>query len=103
MELRDNKQTSRDTVIELAKIVLKNSIFEFDEKTFKQVRGTAIGTKFASPYVTLKKKFSISICYLEEKILNAFEEKPMIWWRYINKIFLFGNMKKNLWKNFSVN
>ena len=25
----------------------------------------------------------------------------MIWWRYINKNFLFGNMEKNLWKNFS--
>ena len=24
---------------------------------------------------------------LEEKILNAFEEKPMIWWRYIDDIF----------------
>ena len=24
---------------------------------------------------------------LEEKILNAFEEKPIIWWRYIDDIF----------------
>ena len=24
---------------------------------------------------------------LEEKILNVFEEKPMIWWRYIDDIF----------------
>ena len=24
---------------------------------------------------------------LQEKILNAFEEKPMIWWRYIDDIF----------------
>ena len=24
---------------------------------------------------------------LEEKILSAFEEKPMIWWRYIDDIF----------------
>ena len=24
---------------------------------------------------------------LEEKILNAFDQKPMIWWRYIENIF----------------
>ena len=37
---------------------------------------------------------------LEENVLSAFEEKPMISWRYINDIFLFGNMEKNLWKKF---
>ena len=49
LELKDNKQISSDTLIELAEIVLKNNFFEFDQKTFKQVRGTAIGTKFAPP------------------------------------------------------
>ena len=72
MELRDNKQISRDTLIELAEIILKNNFFEFDQKTFKQVRGTAFGTKFALPYAILL------MADLEEKILNAFEEKPMI-------------------------
>ena len=35
LELRDNKQISSDTLIELTEIVLKNNIFQFDEKTFK--------------------------------------------------------------------
>ena len=52
-ETRDNKQISSDTLTELAEVVLKNNIFEFDEKTFKQNRGTAIGTKFAPPYAVL--------------------------------------------------
>ena len=56
-----------------------------------------IGTNFAPPYVIL------FMGDLDEKILNVFEEKPMIWWRYIDGIFLFGNMEKNLWKNFSIN
>ena len=47
LELRENKQIPSDTLIELGEIVLKNNFFEFDKKTFKQVRGTAIGTKFA--------------------------------------------------------
>ena len=96
LELRD-KQISSGTLIELTEIVLKNNIFEFDEKTFRQVHRTAIGTKFAPPYAIL------FMADLEEKILSAFEEKPMIWWRYIADIFLFGNMEKNLWKNFYVN
>ena len=49
LETRENKQISSDTLAELAEIVLKNNIFEFDEKTFKQKRGTAIRTTFAPP------------------------------------------------------
>ena len=81
MELRDNKQILSNTLLELAEIVLKNNIFQFDEKTFKQVRGTAIGTKFAPPYAIL------FMADLQEKILSASEKKPMIWWRYIDDIF----------------
>ena len=50
LELRDNEQISSDALIELAEIVLKKNIFDFDKKTFKQVTGTAIGTKFATLY-----------------------------------------------------
>ena len=44
LKTRDNKLISSDTLTELAEVVLKNKIFEFDENTFKQKRGTAIGT-----------------------------------------------------------
>ena len=81
LETRDNKQISSDTLTELAEVLLKNNIFEFDEKIFKQKRGTAIGTKFAPPYAIL---FTAN---LEEKMLEGFEKKPMIWWRYIDDIF----------------
>ena len=39
LELNDNKPISSDTLIELAEIVLKNNIYQFDGKIFKQVRG----------------------------------------------------------------
>ena len=83
-ELRDNKQISSDTLVERPEIVLKNNIFQFDEKTFKQVCGTAIGTKFARPYTIF------FMADLEEKILHASEKKPMIWWRYIDDIFFYS-------------
>ena len=66
METSENKQISTETVAELVEIVLKNNIFEFDEKTFKQKRGTAIGTKFAPPYAILY------MADLEEKLLEIF-------------------------------
>ena len=73
LEDRDSKQVSSNTLTELAELVLKNNIFEFDEKTFKQKRGTAIGTKFAPPYAIL------FMADFEEKMLESFEKKPMIW------------------------
>ena len=81
LETRDNKQITSDTLTELGKAVLKNNVFEFDEKTFKQKRGTAMQTKFAPPYVIL------FMAYFEEKKLGSFEKKPMIWWRNIDDIF----------------
>ena len=94
LELRDKKQISSDTLIELAEIVLKNYFFEFDQKTLKQVRGTAIGTKFTPPYAIL------FMADLEEKILNASEEKPMIWWRYIDEIFFVWEHGEESLENF---
>ena len=42
-----------ETLLELAEIGLKNNIFQSNEKALKQLRGTAIGTKFAPPYVII--------------------------------------------------
>ena len=52
METKDNKQISSDTLTEFAEVVLKNNIFEFDEKTFKQKHGTA-----------MEHKVCTSLCY----------------------------------------
>ena len=34
----DEKDVSANTLVELAELVLKNNIFNFNEKTFKQIR-----------------------------------------------------------------
>ena len=43
---RDKKDVSTDTLVELAELVLKNSIFNFNKRTLKQKRGTT-----AKPYL----------------------------------------------------
>ena len=70
-----------ETLVEFAEVILKNNIFQFNEKTVKQLRGTAAGTKFAPPYANL---FMFD---LEEKNLEDIELQPRIWWRYIDDIF----------------
>ena len=72
LETRENQQISSDTLAELAEIVLKNNIFVFDEKAFKQKPGTAFGTKFALPYAILY------MADFKEKLLEIFGKKPMI-------------------------
>ena len=84
LDLRQEKDVTTSTLVELAEVVLKNNIFTFKEKTLKQKRGTAIGTKFAPPYSIL------FMAELEEEILSKIELKPYLWWRYIDDIFFLG-------------
>ena len=70
---RDKKDVSTDTLAELVELVLKNNIFNFNEKTLKQKRRTAIGTNIAPPYSILL------MAELEEKILEIVDNKPYLW------------------------
>ena len=65
LEKRSNKNVSTDTLIELAELLLLNNYFEFNERYLKQIRGTAIGTKFAPPYAV------IYMAALEEDFLET--------------------------------
>ena len=62
--------------------MLKNNLFEFNGSYFQQLRGTAIGTKCAPSYAIL------FLAALEEKLLEEAQYKPLIWWRFIDDIFL---------------
>ena len=75
------KYISSDMLCNLAEVVLKSNIFKFGEKTLKQKRGSAIGTKFAPPYSIL------FIAELEDEILRKAEFKPNFWWRHFDDIF----------------
>ena len=50
--------------------------------TLKQIRGTAIGTKFAPPYAI------IYMAALEEDFLETLIKTPWLWWRYKDDIFM---------------
>ena len=50
---REDKSVSTESLIQLAYLVLKNNYFEHDSKIYKQIQGTAIGTKFTTSYAIL--------------------------------------------------
>ena len=88
------KDVSTDALVELAELVLKNNTFNFNKRTLKQKRGTAIGTKFAPPYSIL------FMADLEEKILEIVDNKPYLWWRYIDDIFFIWEHREDKLRNF---
>ena len=67
LDARTMEKVTTETLLELTEIVLKNNIFQFNEKIVKQLRGTAIGIKFTPLYAIL------FIAYLEKRILENIE------------------------------
>ena len=94
LDARTEKKVTTETLVELAEIVLKNSIFQFNEKTLKQLRGKAIGTKFTPPFAI------IFTADLEERILEDIELQPRVWWRYIDDIFFIWEHGEDSLKQF---
>ena len=73
---------------------MKNNVFEHNMRYFKQLNGTAMGTRFAPPFATL------FMGYLEDKILNSLVEKALLWWRYIDNIFMIWQHWEEKLRNF---
>ena len=73
------EQPEPEIIVELAKLVLKNNTFEFNEQIYLQKQGTAMGTKMAPSYANL------FMGKLEEKLQD---EHIHTWKRYIDDIFI---------------
>jgi len=81
LDKRVDKKIPTDTLMEMSEFVLKNNFFEFDQKVYQQISGTAIGTKFAPPYAC------IFLDQLESSFMQTETRKPLNWFRYIDDIF----------------
>ena len=72
-------------IVKLAEFAPKYSIFEFNGKVQQQVAGTAVGTKFPTPYECIR------LDNIETKFLKAQELQPLASFRYIADIFFIWN------------
>ena len=72
---------TNSSLCNLLKLVLNTNNFEFDNKHFLQVGGTAMGTKLAPSFA------NIFMAYFEDKFVYSYKLKPLIWKRFIDDIF----------------
>ena len=90
LDLRKDKRISTESLIELAECVLKNNILEHNLSFYKQLRGTAIGTKMAPQYAI------IFLCDLVERLFSDCDISPPVWWNIDNIFMLWQHGEKEL-------
>ena len=72
----------------MAEFLLEKSLFELDSKFYKQISGTAIGTKFALTYAC------IIMDHIEMGFLKTQDIKPWFCKRFIDDIFFISTESK---------
>jgi len=80
---------SNKSLVELLRLVLYKNNFEFNEKHYLQVGGTAMGTRVAPSFA------NIFMSSFEEKFVYTYETQPLIWLRYIDDIFCIWTAGEN--------
>ncbi len=95
LDTRRDKSPPTLFIRELTEFILKNNVFQFNQKFYKQVQGTAMGTKMAPSYANL------FMAKLEKDLLqNAPGPTPTTWWRYIDDIFIIWEHSATELQNF---
>ena len=83
-----------NTLVGFASLVLENNYFEFNDRFYRQKLGSAIGTKFAPTYANL------FMTRLEERLLDASHDKPLVWMRFIDDVFFIWTHGEERLKSF---
>ena len=81
LENRPVKKIPTENLIKMAEFVLRNNLFDFNNKVFQQISGTVIGTKVTPPYAY------IYMDRVKKDFLETQELPPLLWLRFIDDIF----------------
>ena len=71
-----------DSLLPLAKLVLQNNYFEFEDTVLRQKLGAAVWTKFAPGFA------NNFMGALEKRFLDSCDLTPWIWLRFLDDIFM---------------
>jgi hypothetical protein len=71
-----------DSITQMLDYVLNKNNFDFNDRHFLQIGGTAMGTKVAPSFANL------FMAMFEEKHVYSYPTRPSLWLRYIDDIFL---------------
>ena len=91
---RKTHKVPTSKLIKMARFSFKNNYFQFSEKVYQEISGTAISTKFAPPYAC------IVMDQVESKFLQTQKVQPLLWLRYIDDIFFFWTHGEKRLKTF---
>ena len=81
-EANPNPKRSDKHILELLELSLRNNDFEFNNETFLQISGTAMGKKFAPSYA------NIFMAHWESTALARCYQKPSMYFRYLDDIWI---------------
>lgn len=88
---------SDEHILKLLELGLKNNDFVFNDEFFLQISGTAMGKKFAPSYA------NIFMANWEEEALEKCYQKPTMYLRYLDDIFLiWDHGETNFWTFFDI-
>lgn len=82
-EMRKHPDPSRPDreILDLLKLTLENNDFEFNNKIFLQIYGTAMGYPYAPNLA------NIFLLDFDQKLQNEFKIKPLFYFRFLDDIF----------------
>ena len=78
----------------LANIVLTKNYFEFNRRIYRQIQGTAMGTRMAPSYANIFMK------YVEIQLIDTSPKKLTLWLRFIDDIFMIWGHGKQALEDF---
>ena len=77
-----SRSPTNDSLIKLLKLVLGRNNFDFNEKHYLQIGGTAMGTKVAPSYA------NTFMGWYEDQFVYTYTPAPKVWKRFIDDIFV---------------
>ena len=91
---RQNKSLPAERICDLIRMILNMNNFSFNNEHYLQIHGTAMGTRMAPSYANLfMGKF-------EQNAIDNTVYKPLVWWRFIDDVFMVWTHGEELLKNF---
>lgn len=82
LETRRTKEPKTWVLLRLLHFILTRTAFKFSDKLYEQISGTTMGTKCAPSYAIL------FMDKLERDFMSTRNLIPLVWWRYIDDIFM---------------
>lgn len=95
MNERKTDRISNDFILKVIQFILENNTFHFNDKYYRQVRGTAMGTKMAVAYATLTLGFLEIKLYEEIKYKyndNVYVYFKGNYFRFLDDVFMIYNV-----------